>query len=195
LTFVVLDMAKSTTIDGVGVPGDPTAPEFEQLTDLATRLCGTALALVSIGGRDHCPASLADPEVARGYGYAFLAAEPLVTAEGDHLGVLCVLDKEPRELDPEQTAALRTVAAVVTDQIVLTRAAERAQRTADQLQDGLLSNRTIGKAMGLVMAQYRLDDEAAFVKLRDHSRELNMKVRTLAEEIVAHHNRGCGPSK
>jgi AmiR/NasT family two-component response regulator len=45
------------------------------------------------------------------------------------------------------------------------------------------------------MAQYRLDDEAAFVKLRDHSRELNMKVRTLAEEIVAHHNRGCGPSK
>ncbi|KAA1415888.1 ANTAR domain-containing protein [Nocardioides humilatus] len=66
-----------------------------------------------------------------------------------------------------------------------------AVRTADQLQDGLLSNRTIGKALGLLMAQYHLDDEAAFDKLRDHSRDLNLKIRDLAQRIVDHHNSGC----
>lgn len=187
-------MPECRTVDGVG-PVDPTDDAFRHLTDLAALACGAAIAVVSLDGADRGLGSLANPLVARDHGYAFFAAEPLVTPEGDHLGTLCILDQEPRELGPARTAALRSVAAVVTDQVVLARAAEQAQRTADQLQDGLLSNRTIGKALGLVMAQYRLDEDAAFVKLRDHSRELNMKVRVLAEEIVSHHNRGCAPRR
>lgn len=183
-------MGECRTVDGEDSPGDPTDGAFKQLTDLAARLCGAARAVVSIDGEDCAPGAPADPQAAREHGFAFFAAEPLVTAEGDHLGFLCILDHEPRELAPDDADALRSVAGVLTDQVLLKRAAERAQRTADQLQDGLLSNRTIGKALGLLMAQYRLDDEAAFVKLREHSRELNMKVRVLAEEIVAHHNRG-----
>lgn len=60
-----------------------------------------------------------------------------------------------------------------------------------QLRQALSTNRVIGYAIGLLMAQYRLDDKAAYEKLRDHSRDLNLKMRDLATQIVEHHNRGC----
>lgn len=71
------------------------------------------------------------------------------------------------------------------------RAATQAMEVADQLQQAQLSNREIGKAIGLLMAQYRIDDSAAYEKLRHHSRDLNIKMRDLAAEIVGHHNEGC----
>jgi AmiR/NasT family two-component response regulator len=52
------------------------------------------------------------------------------------------------------------------------------------------SSREIGKALGLMMAQYKLDDEAAIEKLKGYSQDLNIKLREMAQDIVAHHNQG-----
>lgn len=156
------------------------------------------------------PRTLANPLVAGSLGLRFYAAQPLVTAEGHRLGTLCIIDRQPRELSVEEAATLRTLAATVMDSLelrlaairvvrlekekrqVIEAAAENYRQVAEQLQQGLESNRQIGKALGLLMAQYKLDDDAAFEKLRGHSRDLNIKLRQIAEDMVEHHNKGYG---
>jgi serine/threonine protein kinase len=49
----------------------------------------------------------------------FCAAAPLLTSEGFAVGMLCVLDREPRELSPSQVDGLRTLARQVMAQVEL----------------------------------------------------------------------------
>ena len=51
----------------------------------------------------------------------FYAAAPLITSTGDHLGVLSVMDVQPRQLDAQQLEALCTLAHHVTNQLELRR--------------------------------------------------------------------------
>ncbi len=55
---------------------------------------------------------------------------------------------------------------------------------AVNLQAALRSARTIGAALGIVMAVREVDEEEAFELLREVSQRTNQKVRVLAEGIV-----------
>lgn len=52
------------------------------------------------------------------------------------------------------------------------------------LQDALETRTTIGKAVGLVMERYQLNDERAFAFLTRLSQHRNVKLRIVAEELV-----------
>jgi hypothetical protein len=60
------------------------------------------------------------------------------------------------------------------------------------LRRGLLSNREIGKAVGMLMMLHELDEDQAFELLRRHSQALNIKLAEVARAVVE--NRGRLPS-
>jgi hypothetical protein len=66
--------------------------------------------------------------------------------------------------------------------------ASHERKAASTLRDGLASNREIGKAVGLLMAFHKINDEEAFKMLRTASQDMNVKLSEVARQIVDHHN-------
>jgi GAF domain-containing protein len=54
----------------------------------------------------------------------------------------------------------------------------------ENLEEALRTRTTIGKAMGIVMARYQLNDERAFAFLTRLSQHRNVKLRHVAQEMV-----------
>jgi anti-sigma regulatory factor (Ser/Thr protein kinase) len=126
-----------------------TEPEqaFDDLTLLASNICGTPIALISLIDKDRqwfkskvglsvaetsrsiaiCAHAIQgrdlfvvpdtmeselfrnNPCVIGAAGIRFYAGAPLVTPDGDALGTLCVMDRVPRTLSPEQLDALEAI--------------------------------------------------------------------------------------
>src|ERR1700747_1859189 len=145
-----------------------TVPEalFDDLTELAARICEAPIALISLvdekrqwfkskvginvneTSRDvsFCAHAIKQsdlfivPDATKDQRFAnnplvtsdprirFYAGAPLVTADGHALGTLCVIDKDPRQLRPDQQKALAILSRHVVSQLELRR---RARELAD----------------------------------------------------------------
>lgn len=81
------------------------------------------------------PRTLVNPLVASEFGLRFYAAVPLKVKEGHNLGTLCVIDKKPRKLLPEQIEILQCLSDILIDQMELRLAA----RTAIYQQNNVLN--------------------------------------------------------
>lgn len=88
------------------------------------------------------------------------------------------------------TAEAVDVGAVLAAFTSVALAAAERQTTADNLRRGLESNREIGKAVGLLMAAHKVDDEEAFQILRSASSRTNTKLAELAKRINESHREG-----
>ncbi|WP_372796121.1 GAF domain-containing protein [Pontiella sp.] len=81
---------------------------------------------------DHNPLVTTDPKI------RFYAGAQLVTPSGHPLGTLCVIDRIPRDLSPEQIAALKTLAHEVIVHLELRHLAYRLER-ANRKQADLIA--------------------------------------------------------
>jgi signal transduction histidine kinase len=101
---------------GVDVDSTPRAVSF-----CAHAILGKELFVVPDATQD--PRFASNPVVTGEPYVRFYAGAPLVTTEGEALGTICVVDRTPHTLRPEQGAALMALARQVVSQMELRRAA------------------------------------------------------------------------
>jgi GAF domain-containing protein len=169
-----------------------TVPEevFDNLTELAARICEAPIALISLVDEDRqwfkakvgtdvnetsrdisfCSHAITQldlfivPDATRDNRFAnnplvtsepkirFYAGAPLVTPDGYALGTLCVLDKVPRQLRPDQKQALLILARHVVSQLELRR---RSRELADARHQSESQQNELQKVRGELAAAKR----------------------------------------
>ncbi|HEY6162950.1 MAG TPA: ATP-binding protein [Bacteroidia bacterium] len=79
-------------------------------------------------GKDHDGSGLTNPIFAHDSGFKFYASAPLTTSDGHNLGLLCVIDRKPREITEEEIKLLVELAAIIMDEMEMRLAARIAFR-------------------------------------------------------------------
>ena len=75
-------------------------------------------------------------------------------------------------------------------------ALRHAREEIETLKEALRTRTVIGQAIGLLMCEATITADAAFARLVDASSHTNVKLREIAERMVAQANeRGSGPQK
>jgi len=119
-----------------------------------------------------------------------MLAVPLVD-EDRRTGALNVFADRPGAFTDDsvgQAAVLASFASVAL-------AGARHSARADQLQEGLATNREIGAAVGILMATHRISSDEAFAMLSTASQRLNRKLRDIATGIVRSGDRPAGDAE
>lgn len=122
-------------------------------------------------------------EAVRADGMRSLLALPLVS--GDQcVGALNLYGHAPQAFAAAETSLARLAASRAADVIVAVLQLDGAQRLAGQLEQAMASRAVIEQAKGALMAMRGIDEHAAFEWLRTTSQSRNVKVRTLAEQVL-----------
>ncbi|MEG4571564.1 diguanylate cyclase [Microcoleus sp. N3A4] len=107
--------------------------DVEQI-DREPGLCASAILqddVYEISNALEHPQTIANPLISGAFGLKFYAAAPLKTHDGYNLGTLCIIDKHPRHLSPEEKATLRDLAAIVMDEMELRLSARKPIETTE----------------------------------------------------------------
>ncbi len=152
------ERARQSALDDYNILDTGPEEAFDDLTQIASRVCGTPIALVSLVDKErqwfkskvgieaaetprriafcshailepnqilivpdphHDPRFVDNPLVTAEPKIRFYAGAPLVNPDGQALGTLCVIDREPRSLDAHQLETLRALARQVIGQMEL----------------------------------------------------------------------------
>lgn len=94
----------------------------------------------------------------------FYAGHPLVTADGFPLGTLCIIDREPRDLSPEQQSTLRDLARVAEAELTtaeLNRALAQLRTGEEKLRRAEENYRSIFE--NVAEGIFQIDSEGRFI--------------------------------
>ena len=108
-----------------------------------------------------------------------MLAVPLVH-EGQRRGAVNLFADQPGAFSDESVGQAAILAAFATVAVASATHAEQAE----QLAEGMATNREIGAAVGILMATHKIGQEEAFDLLSKASQRLNRKLRDIARGIV-----------
>ncbi|MGF1935027.1 MAG: GAF domain-containing protein [Nostoc sp. ChiQUE02] len=212
-----------------------TPPEaaFDDLTRLASYICQTPIALISLidtnrqwfkskvgldaleTHRDFAfcahailqPDILVVPDATRDERFAanplvtsdpnirFYAGVPLTNPEGYALGTLCVIDYVPRELNPEQLEALRTLGHQVIKQlelrrnlaslVLITKKSKQAQKVSKQFFKKIAAGFGLASAILVLMGVVSYQNTNVSINNRSIVKNTYKKIDSL-EELLSH---------
>lgn len=122
-------------------------------------------------------------ESVRRDGMRSLMALPLLSGE-QCVGALNLYGRQPDAFEAFEASLARVAASRAADAIVAVTELDGARRLAGQLEQAMASRAVIEQAKGVLMALRGIDEHAAFEWLRASSQAQNVKVRSLAEQVV-----------
>ena len=104
---------------------------------------------------------------------------------GTVIGALNLFHIEPGEMRQADVEAAQALADVATIAILQHRATLEAQVLNEQLNQALNSRIVIEQAKGMVAEREGVDMEQAFVALRNHARNHNLRLADVARDVIA----------
>jgi len=122
-------------------------------------------------------------------GYRSCLSLPLST-RGDDSAVLTLLSNKPAQFDESSydvVLLLTLHAGVAFDNALIY---HESLELVGQLRTALRTRSLVGRAQGLVMRHFGYDSDTAFTALRRASQNRNVKLRDLADQLVAAHEKG-----
>lgn len=166
-------------------PSDPIAAEIDQLQyDLNEGICrdssweGETLASQDVATDPRWPSW--GPKVAALGVSSVIAAE--LTKEGEgRMGAVNLFWVDGRQFSRDDIAFAHLFARHAA-------IALNSAMTVAGLNTALDSRKRIGQAQGILMERYGLDETKAFEVLRRYSQHLNVKLRQIADDLVASRN-------
>lgn len=163
----------------------PTGPIVDELDRLQAELGeGTCLDSAWEGETLRAPAVATDPRWplwgarAAALGIASALAVELSGLDGQRVGALNLYWREPRGFSTDDVAFAHVFgrhAAVAISSMI----------KEANLRIALDTRKRIGQAEGILMERFDLDPDQAFQVLRRYSQDRNLKLREIAEELVA----------
>jgi GAF domain-containing protein len=108
-----------------------------------------------------------------------------LTVEGKVLGALNVYSREPDVFTSETVSIAEVIAAHASLAMHVSTALVQHRTLSEGLREAMSSRAVIEQAKGILMAQRKVTAEAAFDLLREASQHRNVKLRLVAEEVVA----------
>ena len=163
-------------------PTDPLAHELDRLqTVLAEGPCyddswpGHTLTSSDIAEDERWPTWATK---AAALGVVSLLASALTTVEGRRVGCITAYWTQRRGFTPDDLAFMAIFARHAA--LALTKSWNEAG-----LNTALDTRKLIGQAQGLLMERYDLDEARAFEVLRRYSQDHNVKLRRVAEHLIA----------
>jgi diguanylate cyclase (GGDEF)-like protein len=117
------------------------------------------------------PRTLTNPLVAGTFGLQFYAGVQLKTHDGYNLGMLCVIDQEPREVEDVEVSALKELAAIVTDELEIRLAARRRADQEEEARQALLKEKEHFERLAYLDTMTNVRNQFAFDQDRKVLRE------------------------
>ena len=104
---------------------------------------------------------------------------------GSVIGALNLFNLSTGQMRPGDVQAAQAFADVATIAILQHRAALEIQAVNTQLSEALTSRILIEQAKGMVAQHQGIDMEEAFLRLRNHARNRNVRLVDLAQSIIS----------
>lgn len=116
-------------------------------------------------------------------GYRSVCAVPMQLADVP-FGCLNLFSTEPGSLSARDVALAQALADVATITIAQDRTVREASIREEQLQHALNSRIVIEQAKGMIAERANVDMDEAFTRLRNHSRNHNLRMTELAQQLT-----------